>query len=128
LQETKEDPGLDWWQQLEDDRSQDREKAERLANVISRLGGSREEKVEFLTTQMALMEAEAEREGHAPGSSRFGGMMKSLAFRYWRNELKRRGVARVPREFEEPEERKTTQEEWQQMAAELRAKRKERGV
>jgi len=97
---------VSWWEDLDCDRSRDREKAERLANVIARLGGSREEKVSFLTVHMALMEADAEREGHEPGSRAFGGMMKSLAFRYWRKHRKDQPRASFQSEnWDLPEER-----------------------
>jgi hypothetical protein len=116
---------MSWWDELDADRSDDRRKAERLANVISRLGGSRDDKVKFLVVEMAHMEAEAEREGHRAGSLQFGGAMKSLAHRYWRQELRRRPQLK---EFAEESEPKTTQEEWKQMAADFRAKREKAGV
>ena len=76
----------DWVDEV-GDRSDDERKARRLANAISRLPGCYEEKVAFLVEHMALLEAEADREG-AESSKRRAGVIVSLAFRYWRTALK----------------------------------------
>ena len=76
----------DWIDEISD-RSDDERKASRLANALSRLPGSHPEKVEFLIEHMALLEAEADREGADTGKRR-AGVIVSLAFRYWRTHLK----------------------------------------
>ena len=79
---------MDWWEQVEQSDEVER-KAERLANVLARQPGTRQEHLAFLQTNIPLMEAELEREGLDPTDSRrFGGGMKSLALRWWRNHRK----------------------------------------
>ncbi len=82
----------DWWDDI-DDREQDAAKAAKLANALSKLPGDRVEKVRFLELNMALMEAEADREGAVDARQRRG-VMVSLAFRYWRHHLLGEGKQR----------------------------------
>jgi len=85
----------DWFDQLQD-RSQDSIKAERLANVLSKMKGTREAKIKYLTNNMPLMEAEAAKDFDPVKQPRqYGASMVSIAFRFWRNQLKGGNSARA---------------------------------
>jgi hypothetical protein len=89
----------DWDRELTPgDRSRDQLKAQKLANAISRLKGTREAKVRFLYNRMELLESTAAQRFDPIRQRReFGQLMVSLAFRYWRNHLSKRGVSTAVR-------------------------------
>ena len=93
----------DWWEQIEEDERA-AEKANRLANCLSRFGGTREQKVEFLVYHLPLMEAEARQEWDPEEQPKqYGAKMVSLAFRFYRMHRKKLGETR-PQNREMPQE------------------------
>lgn len=94
-----------WWDDIDDDRSRDAEKAKRLVNVLSKMPGPREAKLRWLEVQMPLLEAEAGKQFDPKTEPReFGAAMCSVAIRFWRGKLLRMGKPRMNWDRERPQE------------------------
>src|SRR5262245_48455883 len=90
----------DWLGGFDTDRTQDAAKALRLVNLLAQLEGSRAHKLKWLEKQMPLLEAEASKAGHEPGTRAFGAAIVSVTIRFYRyyvNKLHANGK-RVPQE------------------------------
>lgn len=81
---------VDYGDELEGDRSADRRNAERLANVLARWPGDRDQKITFCERWLPGWEAQAIREGFDVEASpkRFAARVRDLAVKYWRTKCK----------------------------------------
>jgi hypothetical protein len=96
---------MDWWHEIDGERSRDDEKAERLVRVLSKLPGPPEAKLKWLKVQMPLLEAQAGQLFDPEKEPRkFGAAMCSLTFRYWRGHLRQMGRPRMNWDRERPQE------------------------